>query len=146
MRQMHLFEDETNSLAGVLSAIRAAMNNAAGGSEEGRKLLVDRLNGIASTANVRLTSGNNKIISKDTLDKWLSPSDKDHPPSILALVALCMATKDVGAIRALLRPLGLDVMTKEDRLLRDYGRACIENKSRAKAKRRLEEELLEGLK
>ena len=145
MRQLTLFENDTTALAGVLAAIRAAMNTAAGASEEGRKLLVDRLNDVANSANVRLTAGNTKSISKDTLDKLLSPSDRDHPPSILAVLAFCMATQDVGALRAMLRPLGLDVMTREDRRLRDYGRTCIENKARAKAKRRLEEELLEGL-
>ena len=34
---------------------------------------------------VRLTAGNTRAISKDTLDKWLSPSDESHPPSILAV-------------------------------------------------------------
>jgi len=146
MRQFSLFENDTSALAGVLPAIRAAMNAAAGASEEGRKLLVDRLNEVAASANVRLTAGNGKSISKDTLDKWVSPSDRDHPPSILAVVAFCMATKDAGAMRALLRPLGLEVMTAEDRRLRDYGRACIESESKAKIKKRLKEELLEGLK
>lgn len=146
MRQLTFFEDDSNALAGVLAAVRAAMNTAGSASDEGRKLLVDRLNVIASTVNVRLTAGNGKSISKDTLDKWLSPSDRDHTPSILAVVAFCMATKDMGAIRAMLRPLGLDVMTSEDRRLRDYGRACIESKAKAKTKKRLEDEILEDLK
>lgn len=146
MRQLTFFEDnDTHALAGVVPAVRAAMNAAAGASEEGRKLLVDRLSALAANANIRLTAGNAKSISKDTLDKWLSPSDRDHTPSILAVVALCMATGDAGAIRAMLKPLGLDVMTTEDRKMRDYGKACIEDKARAKAKRRLEEELLEGV-
>lgn len=145
MRQLTLFEDNPNALSGVLPAIRAAMNATAGASEEGRKLLVDRLNAVASSANVRLTAGNSKFINKDTLDKWLSPSDRDHTPSILAVVAFCMATKDVTTMRAILRPLGLDVMTPEDRRFRDYGRTCIESKAKAKVKRRLEDEILEGL-
>ncbi|GFK94754.1 hypothetical protein NNJEOMEG_02601 [Fundidesulfovibrio magnetotacticus] len=146
MRQLSLFDaSDAHSLAGLMSAVRAAMNAAAGSSEDGRKLLVDRLNSLASSANVRLTAGNAKSISKDTLDKWLSPSDRDHPPSLMAVVVMCLATGDAGAIREMLRPLGLDVMTQEDRKLRDYGRAVIEEKSRARAKRRLEEELLEGV-
>jgi 2-oxoglutarate dehydrogenase complex dehydrogenase (E1) component-like enzyme len=148
MRQLSLFDttDDAHGLAGVVPAVRAAMNAAAGASEEGRKLLVDSLSALAASANVRLTAGNAKSISKDTLDKWLSPSDRDHPPSILSVVALCMATGDAGAIRAMLRPLGLDVMTNEDRKLRDYGLAVIDGKAKAKAKRRMEEELLEGVK
>jgi hypothetical protein len=145
MRQLSLFDtDDAHGLAGVVPAVRAAMNAAAGASEEGRKLLVDRLSAFAASANVRLTGGNAKSISKDTLDKWLSPSDRDHTPSILAVVALCMATKDAGPIRAMLKPLGLDVMTAKDRKLRDYGKAVIEDKARAKAKRRMEDELLGG--
>jgi len=146
MRQLTLFENDPHALAGVLPAVRAAMNAAAGSSDEGRKLLVDRLNDLAARANVRLTSGNAKSISKDTLDKWLSPSDRDHPPSILAVVIMCMATGDPGAIQAMLKPLGFEVMTPEDRKLRDYGRAVIEEKARAKRKRRMEDELLEGVK
>jgi len=145
MRQVSLFEHDTPSLAGVLPAVRAAMNAAAGANVEGRKLLVDRLNALAAAANIRLTAGNSKAISKDTLDKWVSPSDRDHPPSILAVVVMCMATGDLGAIRAMLRPFGLDVMTPDDRKLCSYGREVIEGKARAKLKRRMEDELLEGM-
>ena len=143
MRQLSLIENEYGSLAGVLSEMRAAMNAAAGVSEEGRKLLVDRLNMVSSAASVRLTTGNGKSISKDTLDKWLSPSDRSHTPSVMAVVAFCVAAKNVGALQAILRPLGLDVMTPADRRLRDYGRMCIEGKERARSKRILEEQILE---
>ncbi|KAF0235315.1 MAG: hypothetical protein FD177_69 [Desulfovibrionaceae bacterium] len=63
MRQFSLFENDFNALAGVLAAIRAAMNTAAGASEEGRKLLVDSLNAVAGNASVRLTAGNTKNLS-----------------------------------------------------------------------------------
>lgn len=74
MRQLSLI-DGTLQMAGVMAAIRAAMRHAAGAPEsEGRKMLVERINELAQSAGVRLTSGNAASISKATLDKWLSPS------------------------------------------------------------------------
>lgn len=142
MRQFSLFDGSNDSaLAGLVPAMRAAMNVAAGQDEDGRKRLVDRINQIAASAGIRLTAGNTRAISKDTLDKWLSPSDRDHTPSLLAVVAFCRATGDAGALRVLLRTMGLDVMTEEDRRLRDYGRACLEERAARKRKRQLEDDI-----
>lgn len=139
MRQGTLFDDDFGRLSGLLPAMRAAMNRAVGEDEAGRKLLVDRLNAVAQAAGVRLTSGNAKVISKDTLDKWLNPNDRDHTPGILAVAALCVATRDTGPLRVLLKAVGLDVMTEEDRRLRDYGRACLAEREARKQKRKLED-------
>lgn len=142
MRQGHLLDDDHHGrLSGLVPAMRAAMNRAAGEDEAGRKQLVDRLNAVAQAAGVRLTAGNAKVISKDTLDKWLNPNDRDHTPGILAVAALCVATRDMGPLRVLLRALGLDVMTEEDRKLRDYGRACLDERKARQIKKRLEEQV-----
>ncbi len=139
MRQASLLEDDHGRLAGVVPAMRAAMNRAAGEDESGRKLLVDRLNAVAREAGVRLTSGNSHAISKDTLDKWLNPNDRDHTPGILAVAVFCTATRDAGALRVLLQSIGLDVMTQEDRKHRDYGKACLAEREARKRKKILEE-------
>lgn len=139
MRQASLLEDDHGRLAGVIPAMRAAMNRAAGEDESGRKLLVDRLNAVAREAGVRLTTGNAHALSKDTLDKWLNPNDRDHTPGILAVAVFCAATKDAGALRVLLQSIGLDVMTQEDRTHRDYGKACLAERDARKRKKRLEE-------
>jgi len=139
MRQVSLFDDDHGRLSGLVPAIRAAMNRAAGEDEDGRKLLVDRINAVARDAGIRLTAGNAKVISKDTLDKWLNPNDRDHTPSLLAVVAFCRATKDAGPLRVMLQALGLDVMTDEDRKLRDYGRACLNERAARKRKKMLED-------
>lgn len=139
MRQVSLFDDDHGRLSGLVPAMRAAMNRAAGEDEDGRKLLVDRINAVARDAGVRLTSGNTKAISKDTLDKWLNPNDRDHTPGILAVAAFCRATRDPSALRVLLGVLGLDVMTEEDRKLRDYGRACLTERAARKRKKMLED-------
>ncbi len=121
--------------------MRAAMNRSAGEDETGRKQLVDRLNTVSRDAGIRLTAGNAKAISKDTLDKWLNPNDRDHTPSVAAVAAFCCATRDPAPMRVLLRVLGLDLMTEEDRKLRDYGRACLAEREARKAKKRLEEQV-----
>lgn len=141
MRQASLF-DHCAPLASAMPAIKAAMRAVAGAPEgEGRKALPDKLNAVAGASGVRLTAGNARSISKDTLDKWLSPSDESHPPSILAVLAFCLATDDSAPLRAMLRSVGLDVMTAEDRKVCEYGRALIEQKKIRKRLRKLEDEL-----
>ena len=74
MRQASLF-DHCAPLASAMPAIKAAMRAVAGAPEgEGRKALPDRINAVASASGVRLTAGNARSISKDTLDKWLTPT------------------------------------------------------------------------
>jgi hypothetical protein len=141
MRQASLLENDHGRLAGLTTAMRAAMNRAAGEDESGRKLLVDRLNAVARDAGVRLTAGNSKAISKDTLDKWLNPNDRDHTPGLLAVAVFCVATKDANALRVLLQAVGLDVMTPEDRMHRDYGKACLAERQARKRKKMLEESI-----
>jgi len=141
MRQLSLLEDATR-LAGVMASIRAAMRAAAGAPEsEGRKTLPDRLNALARQAGIKLTAGNQKSISKDTLDKWLSPSDTSHTPSLLAVLAFCRATGDMEPLRIAARALGLDLMTEDDRKVRDYGRAVLDMKAARERKRKLENDL-----
>ena len=129
------------TLAGLVANVRAALNRAVGQDEDGRKLLVDRINAIARSGSLRLTAGNSKGISKDMLDKWVAPGDRDHTPSLLAVVVVCKATGDAGPLRVILRTMGLDVMTDEDRKLRDYGRACLQEKKARKHKKMLEDEI-----
>lgn len=143
MRQLSLLpDDDSPALAGVMPALRAAMNHAAGEAEgEGRKHLVDKVNSIAGRAGVRLTAGNAKGVSKDTLDKWLSPSDVGHPPSLLAVLVFCRATGDMTPLRIMARALGMDIMTEEDRRYRDLGRAQKELEEARQRLRKAKEEL-----
>ena len=141
MNQLPIFTTSLR-LSGAMAAIRAAMREAAGSPEsEGRKLLVDKLNGISERSSIKLTGGNNLSISKATLDKWLSPSDTSHPPSLLALLAFCIATDSLEPFRVAAQVLGVDVMTEEDKKLRDYGQAVLEMKEARKRKKKLEETL-----
>ena len=141
MRQASLF-DHCAPLASAMPAIKAAMRAVAGAPEgEGRKALPDRLNAVAGASGVRLTGGNARSISQDTLDKWLSPSDEGHPPSILAVLAFYLATDDPAPLRAMLRSVGLDLMTEEDRRFRDLGKLDAEMKAARKRRKLLEASL-----
>ena len=144
MRQLSLLSDGLPPLAGVMSAIRAAMRRIAGEPEgEGRKMLADKISTIAKQEEIALTAGNTKGISLDTLNKMLSPSDVSHPPSVNAVLTFCRATGSVEPIRIMLRAIApdLDVMTAEDRRYRDLGRADEELERARKRKRLLKERL-----
>ncbi len=141
MRQLSLIEDIAQ-LAGALPAIKAAMRSIAGAPEgEGRKALPDKLNAIARASGIKLTGGNAHGISEEMLHKILSPSDDSRPPSVLMLLAFYKATNNPAHIRAMLRAVGLDIMTEDDRKLRDYARAILDQKKARKQARKLEEEL-----
>lgn len=142
MRQVSLLAPGIAALAHVMPDVRAAMRQIAGSREsEGRKALVDKLNQIASEAEIKLTGGNSKSIGKDLLDKWLSPSDSSHPPSLLAILAFCRATDNPAPLQIILRAVGLDVMTDEDRKFRDYGRAVWEAEEAARNRKRIRERI-----
>lgn len=141
MRQLSLIEDIAQ-LAGALPAIKAAMRGIAGAPEgEGRKALPDKLNAIARASGVKLTGGNAHGISEEMLHKILSPSDDSRPPSVLMLLAFYKATGNPAHLRAMLRAVNLDIMTEDDRKLRDYARAILDQKKARKQARKLEEEL-----
>lgn len=145
MRQTSLFDDPALALSGLLPALRAAMNGVVGQDEDGRKVLVDRLNALATRAGIKLTSGNTRTISKDTLDKWLSPADREHTPSILALAVVCVATGDAGPLRVLTRACGFDVITQEERVILEYAKADLDVVAARKRKETLKLRLQEAL-
>ena len=121
MRQMSLFEftpassdSEAVGLAGLMPAVRAAMNRVAGSDPEGRKLLVDKINAVASREAIALTRSGAKSISKPTLDKWLQTSDKEHTPSLEGILCFCLAAGDASPIKPFLSCLGLVAISEED--------------------------------
>ena len=148
MRQLSLLEDIAQ-LAGALPAIKAAMRGIAGAPEgEGRKALPDKLNAIARASGIKLTGGNAHGISEDMLHKILSPSDDSRPPSVLMLLAFYKATGNPAHLRAMLRAVGLDIMTTEDRLYAEIGRHSVTAKKKnaeAQKARRMMKELEEEL-
>ena len=127
MRQKSLLSYTKPDLSSVMPSLKACLRRVASDSEGlGRKALLDEINSLAKYSEVRLTGGNSKVVGIDTLDKWLSPSDANNPPSILALLAFCIASNDYSPLDVLLNFVGLEVMTAEDRKYRDIGKAGVE--------------------
>lgn len=141
MRQLSLF-DNAYGLAGALPAVKAVMRRILGPEgDENRKGFVDKLNAIASQAQVPLTGGNVKSMSLDMLNKILSPSDTSHPPSVLFVLVFCKAANDYEPFAVLANALGFELMGEEDKRLRDYGKAIVAEKAARKKKKQLEEQL-----
>lgn len=139
--QLSLFDDKAAKLAGLNATLKASMQRALSASALSREQLLDRMNGLARDAGVKLTTGNAHQLSLATLDKWLNPSDREHLPSVLALHVFCLALNNVQPLAHLLGLHGCGVMTAEDKRLRDYGHVCWEAKRRRKTARQLELEL-----
>lgn len=142
--QLGLFEENGRLplvVAGLIASIKAAMNKAAANSSLSRAQIVDRMNVLAQDAGVRLTKGNAKSISEDTLAQWLNPSERSHTPSLLAVNVFCLAVGNVAPLSAQLAVHGCSVMGDEDRRYRDYGKACVNARAAAKQKRKIEEEI-----
>lgn len=141
MQQLSLFDSSLN-LAGVMPSVKAAMRRIAGEGDECRKGLVDKLNQIAGHAEVRLTTGNSKFISLDTLNKMLSPSDTSHPASVLFVLVFCKATKDYAPLRLIAQAAGFDLMNEEQRMVWEMHKADMAERA-AKKKKTLLKKMLE---
>lgn len=134
------------SVAGFNSAVKASMQRSIREARPiiSREQVLDRMNRIAWEAGVKLTSGNSRKLALPTLEKWLNPADREHLPSILALHVFCLAVGTMVPFTLLVGLHGYELMTPEDKRLRNYGLACIESKSKRKALKRLEEEIEYG--
>ncbi|WP_321402631.1 hypothetical protein [Maridesulfovibrio sp.] len=146
MQQLTLFHDENRemeiqqlgaSLATLMPMVRSRMNKVAASHHLSRDLIAERMTDIARSSGVKLSRGNAKSVKTATLDKWLSPEDRDHPPSLQAIITFVMATGDNSPLMPLLSVLGLEVMTEEDKQLRDYAKADLVAEKAKAEKRRL---------
>ncbi|HAS88243.1 MAG TPA: hypothetical protein DCS48_02910 [Desulfovibrio sp.] len=151
MQQLTLFHDDNQeiefqrlaaNLASLMPMVRSSMNRVAEAHHLSRDLIADRMTDISRSSGVKLSRGNAKSVKTATLNKWLAPEDRDHPPSLQAVIAFVMATGDNSPLMPLLSALGLEVMTDQDKKLRDYGQAVIEAKKSQKEKKKLEAGLI----
>lgn len=121
------------SAAALIPAIKAAMRAMAERSGKSREEIADAINAICLSLGIRLTSGRAKGIHKDTLDKWLNPEESEHVPGILALHVFCLALGGWHPLERWLALLGCgaEIMTEEDRHLRDLGRELLRKEEAA---------------
>ena len=146
MQQASLFEmltapNPTVGLAGVMPAVRAAMNRIAGEYPEGRKRLVDAIVDVAKREGVSLTSGGGKTITLDQLNKWLQPGERGHDPSPTAILCFCLAVNSFAPLLPVLGVAGLCVIPKEKLEVLAYGESCLRLKKEKQINKSLEAKL-----
>lgn len=141
MRPSPLSAGSAAQLAGLMANLKARLNQCADESGLSRIQIVDRLNDLATSAGVKLTGGNSKALSLATFEKWLNPSDRDHIPGVIAINAICAALGDHRPLAELIELHGLEVMDEQDRVARDYGKACLKAREAAREMKKLEANL-----
>lgn len=144
MQQGSLFDLLVNApgttacLAGVMPAVRAAMNRVAGESIEGRKLLVESIKAVAVREGMPLTASGAKSITLEILNKWVQPKDSGHEPPLLGILCFCLAAKDFTPLLPILAVSGLAVVPKEKMKFLDYGESCWRIKEEKQRQKKLE--------
>lgn len=141
MKQADLYDNFAVHAAGFLPRLKACMNQCVEESGLSREQALDLMNAIAKQAGIRLSAGNAKALSLPTLEKWLNPAEGGHTPSILTLNTFCAALKDFRPLEVILSTHGCEILSPDDRLERDYGRACMNEKRARKQKRQMEAHL-----
>ena len=141
MRQLSLFDDPSQELTMLMVRTKSAMNQCAAQCGLSRDQIVDRMNNIAAKSGVTLTRGNAKSVKVTTLEKWLNPTNTDHLPSLIAVNVFCLTVNNIAPLSAMLSLHGCGVMTPEDKKLRDYAEAIIEERDARKRKKQLEMKL-----
>lgn len=120
MEQGSLFDipagnaDMAVGLAGLITNIKAALNKVAGDDEAGRALLLDKVIAVAQRERVAMTNGGGKTVKIDVFNKWLQPKDKEHDPTLVAILCVCLAAGDASPLKPILDVAGLVAIPKED--------------------------------
>ncbi|WP_027179875.1 hypothetical protein [Maridesulfovibrio bastinii] len=151
MQQLTLFHDEkqemefqkmATALASLMTMTRSNMNIVAQKHPVlSRDLIADLMTKISRTSGVNLSGTNAKSIKTASLEKWVTPGARDHPPKYEAIVAFMMVTGDLSPLTPLLDALGIKIMTKEQEKKVAYAEAILKTKRAQEEKRRLEAEL-----
>jgi hypothetical protein len=145
--QLSLFDDHNaaiSQIAGFDVVLKAAMNRAAAASPHSRAEIVKRMNELSQRAGRRLTGGNAKSISLDTLEKWLNPESDQVPPT-RAVNVFMHACGSIEPLAAWAGGHGCGLMTPKDKKLRDFAEKKITLQRVAAEARRLESQLKEDL-
>lgn len=101
------------------------MNTLAKDYEDGRDLLVDRMNEIAEQEDFVISNSGTQKITKDILDKWLQPSAKKWAPTMNGIVCFCLAVNSFKPLEPFFEALGLLVIRKEEMKFLRVGKAKV---------------------
>lgn len=142
-QQLSLFDHVSPELlsgGGYIAVMKAAMRRAAAECSLSRAQIVDKMNTLAGGR--ALTQGNKREISQDTFDKWMADEERGQMPSGFALDVFMRAVGSLAPLEAWLGLYGCAVLTAKGKKTLEYAELVLEEKCKAKRKRRLEDELL----
>ncbi len=130
-------------VAGLLPSVKAAMQRALNAVTPplSREQLVDRMNEIARIAGAKITSDKSRALTLATLEKWLSPNDAEHFPSLPALEIFMIAVNSRAPLDVLAAVHGFRLIGPEEVKVLEYGKARLASKRAGDALRRLEREI-----
>jgi hypothetical protein len=112
--------------------IKRALKTALSKCGKSRDEVVDLLNVAAEAAGMGVKA------TLAILNSWTKAADINRLPSPAWLILLCYVLKDITPIRAMLAPLGLELMDTEGRALLTWARAELaKNKAVKRAERAL---------
>lgn len=136
--QLNLFSQPTLN---VLRDVKTRMATAAKESGNSREQLCDALNELADRYGVCLAGGRGQKLTLAVLEKWLNPDEKEHFPSVKALPIFCAVARSVEPLRAMVEPLGWQVIDSQDARLLRWARHYHGAKNHREQMRKLEAEL-----
>jgi len=125
----------------VLRTVKEAMATAVKECGMSRAELCDAINELADRYGVCLVGGRGQRLTLPTLEKWLNPEDREHLPSIKALPVFCAVTGDSGPMRAMIEPLGWQIIGDREARLLTWAQHYHEGKSLREKMRKIEAEL-----
>lgn len=136
-QQLNLLELPNLNVDVAISSAMARIVEASGLS---RIEVLEKLNDAAHRHEVRLCSGNAKVLGLATFEKWLNANAPEHLPSIRALNLFCHVFESHAPLDILAQShgWGWQVIDNEDGILLDLARTEREIKNLRAKKRKLE--------
>ena len=129
---------------GILPLIKHRMKSALAAAVPplSREQLVDRMNAIAKREHLKITVSKGSL-TPAILDKWLAPNEPDLPP-LPGLEVFMLALGDLGPLEALAEFHGYRMLSPEELLFYEFGKAKFEARERSRRMKRLEESIMES--
>ncbi len=138
MYQQSLFEILTFN---IVKPLKLAMVSAEKKSGLSREQIVDQMNDLAEQYGLRLTKGNGRNLTIDTLEKWLNSKDRGRVINIKALPVYCLVVGSNEPIAELIKPLGGMLIGQKDAKLLAWAKQYHRAKDARQVMKKIEAEL-----
>ncbi len=135
---MSLFDTQTLN---VTRPLKEAMHAATKNCGLSRDEIVDRMNDLAYRYGVSLASGNGMKLTRDIFEKWVNPQDTSRQVPVKALPIFCAIVKDITPFNILVKPLGAEVIGRDERRKLKWADAKLNVKRENRVIREIEKDL-----